>query len=189
MKIQEGVSMQLKRVLEELENSADKNKLDFINTIAQEIESADYTIVELNNEKPWGGYIRIANDEADKFVSEFFSGVSSEEARLGIGIDLSPKILIVTPEQRLSWQYHNRRAERWMFLAEGSYNKSHTDEQGEPVLASAGQEVQFETGERHRLNGIDGKYSLVAEIWQHTDVDNPSDEDDIIRLADDYSRT
>jgi hypothetical protein len=29
---------------------------------------------------------------------------------------------------------------------------------------------------------------LVAEIWQHTDPGNPSNEDDIVRLADDYSR-
>lgn len=26
---------------------------------------------------------------------------------------LSPKILIVKPNARLSWQYHNRRAEIW----------------------------------------------------------------------------
>jgi len=42
----------------------------------------------------------------------------------------------VKPASRLSWQYHNRR----------------------------------------------------AEIWQHTDKNNPSDEDDIIRVQDDFGR-
>ena len=32
---------------------------------------------------------------------------------LKIGSKLSPKILIVKPAARLSWQYHNRRAEIW----------------------------------------------------------------------------
>ena len=32
---------------------------------------------------------------------------------LKIGGKLSPKILIVKPGARLSWQYHNRRAEIW----------------------------------------------------------------------------
>ena len=27
-----------------------------------------------------------------------------------------------------------------------------------------------------------------SEIWQHTDADNPSDEDDIIRVQDDFGR-
>ena len=41
--------------------------------------------------------------------------------------------------------------------------------------------------ERHRLIGLDD-YSVVAEIWQHTDPNNPSDEDDIIRVQDDFGR-
>jgi mannose-6-phosphate isomerase len=28
----------------------------------------------------------------------------------------------------------------------------------------------------------------VAEIWQHTDAANPSDENDIVRVQDDFSR-
>jgi mannose-6-phosphate isomerase len=29
---------------------------------------------------------------------------------------------------------------------------------------------------------------VVAEIWQHTDADYPSDEEDIIRVQDDFGR-
>ena len=32
---------------------------------------------------------------------------------LKIGGKLSPKILIVSPNSKLSWQYHHRRAEIW----------------------------------------------------------------------------
>ena len=32
---------------------------------------------------------------------------------LKIGGKLSPKILIVNPNSKLSWQYHHRRAEIW----------------------------------------------------------------------------
>jgi hypothetical protein len=31
-------------------------------------------------------------------------------------------------------------------------------------------------------------YAVVAEIWQHTDINNPSDEDDIVRWQDDFER-
>ena len=30
--------------------------------------------------------------------------------------------------------------------------------------------------------------SIVAEIWQHTDKNNPSDEEDIIRVQDNFGR-
>ena len=153
------------------------------------LQQAGYGIVEINTDKPWGAYVRIRNDQADDFVHEFFPGLSPEEARLGIeSAELSPKILIVSPGQRLSWQYHYRRAERWTFLTQGSYNKSLGDDQGEPVVAQAGDVVQFEKSERHRLNGTEDRYVVVAEIWQHTDPASPSDEDDIVRLYDDYAR-
>ena len=47
--------------------------------------------------------------------------------------------------------------------------------------------IHFQKEERHRLIGL-SDFGIVAEIWIHTDSDNPSDEDDIVRLQDDYSR-
>lgn len=94
----------------------------------------------------------------------------------------------MSPEQRLSWQYHDRRAERWAFLTDGAYNKSVSDDEGQLFKAQAGDIVQFTTGERHRLVGRDSAYTLVAEIWQHTNPDQASDEHDIVRLQDDYRR-
>ena len=48
-------------------------------------------------------------------------------------------------------------------------------------------EIILQQGERHRLVGL-SDYAVIAEIWQHTDATNPSDEDDIVRLQDDFGR-
>ena len=50
-----------------------------------------------------------------------------------------------------------------------------------------GEEIDIYQGERHRIIGTD-EYAVVAEIWIHTDKDNPSDEDDIVRVQDDFNR-
>lgn len=154
------------------------------------INEVGYTIVEMDEGKPWGAYYRLRSDEAKRFVSEFFPGLSMKEAQLGNNTtELSPKFLLVTPGQRLSWQLHHRRAERWRFLNKGAYFKSSTDKQGKRVTAEPDTIVQFEQGERHRLCTFDDEsYTLVAEIWQHSDPQHPSDENDIVRLEDDYSR-
>ncbi len=170
-------------------NAKDQDINTFVSTVKALAEGAGYTIVELNANKPWGAYLRIDSSQADMFVNEFFPGLSPEEARLGIeGAELSPKFLIVKPGERLSWQFHHRRAERWRFLTTGAYRKSMTGDESERVEAAADEVVQFQTGERHRLEGKSDGFVLVAEIWQHSDAENPSDEDDIVRLADDYSR-
>ena len=96
--------------------------------------------------------------------------------------------MVVSPDQRLSWQYHNRRAERWVFLTDGLYNCSLTDQEETVQTVNAGDVVQFTPLQRHRLIGRVAAYTLVAEIWQHTDSNNLSNEADIVRLSDDYSR-
>ena len=107
---------------------------------------------------------------------------------LKIGGKLSPKILIVKPEARLSWQYHNRRAEIWqVYKGSAGIICSDSDEENEMKVYSEGDQIVLKKGERHRLIGLDD-YCVVAEIWQHTDANYPSDEDDIIRVQDDYGR-
>ena len=160
-----------------------------VEEIANMLHEGGYTIVELNDTKPWGAYFRIDSAEADKFIEQYFPGLSTKDARLGNeDAELSPKILLVSPGHRLSWQYHDRRAERWRFLTEGKYNKSMDDEAGEPTTANIDDVVQFGRGERHRLIGSEKDFTVVAEIWQHTDNKKLSDESDIVRLQDDYNR-
>jgi len=50
-----------------------------------------------------------------------------------------------------------------------------------------GEIVRLKQGERDSLVGLDS-WGIVAEIWQHTDGENPSNEDDIVRIEDDFGR-
>lgn len=148
-----------------------------------------YSLLEVNEDKPWGAYYRIIDEQADRFLHEFFPGLSIEDAKLGMpAVCISPKILLVLPNMRLSWQYHDRRAERWNFLSSGGYYRSSSDDMGSVTWVEAGQTVQFKTGERHRLCAPESSYTIVAEIWQHTNPSELSDEDDIVRVADDFNR-
>ena len=55
------------------------------------------------------------------------------------------------------------------------------------VLLKSGDEIKLYQGERHRIVGTND-YAVVAEIWIHTDKYNPSDENDIVRVQDDFGR-
>ncbi len=180
---------ELRKQLEELPIDRDETPESVNEEVAKVLKQFGYTVALHDYLRPWGGFNQLANDDADRFIEEFFPGLTSEEARLGdTTLELSPKILAVAPKQRLSWQYHNRRAERWSYITNGGYFKSLSDDQGELHSAEAGEVVQFEKSERHRLVGAFGHYTLVAEIWQHTDPNELSDEEDIVRLSDDYKR-
>jgi mannose-6-phosphate isomerase len=50
-----------------------------------------------------------------------------------------------------------------------------------------GQEIRLAQGQRHRLQGLDA-WGVLAEIWQHTNDQQPSDENDIVRVQDDFGR-
>lgn len=50
-----------------------------------------------------------------------------------------------------------------------------------------GNMVEMELGTRHRLVGLDD-WGIVAEIWVHRFPENPSDEEDIRRISDDFGR-
>src|SRR3990167_6825060 len=114
----------LKAKLEQLSVSVDVSKKELTDQIEAAAVSEGYKIVDRNDTKPWGPYLRFDGEGAEGFIAEFFPGLSLDEARLGIeGAELSPKILLVSPSQRLSWQKHDRRAERWAFLTEGGYHK------------------------------------------------------------------
>jgi mannose-6-phosphate isomerase len=162
-----------------------------ITMLRDAIDELGYTVVDEDTTKPWGAFFRMDSSEAERFINEFFPGLDIAEAKLGRSdVELSPKFLLVAPGQRLSWQYHDRRAERWRFLSEGTYYRSHSDTLPSVTNAPAETIVQFDAGERHRLGAHqDGSnYTLVAEIWQHTDAAQLSEEADIVRLADDYQR-
>jgi len=175
--------------LNKIEIHRDVRKEKIVREIISHILQSKYSLVDMDDQRPWGAFFRLGNEDADSFVEEFFNDLTASEARLGNNdAELSPKILLVSPGNRLSWQYHERRAERWAFIHGGAYHKSETDEQGEVILAESKHEIQFSPGERHRLIGNIENYTVVAEIWQHTKPQHLSDESDIIRLHDDFGR-
>ena len=150
------------------------------------IKSKGFRVISKDFERPWGGFLVIDEIQAQEFSNKFFEGLDVNT--LKIGGKLSPKILIVKPAARLSWQYHNRRAEIWkVYKGSAGIIRSNTDTENEMEVYDEGDQIVLEQGERHRLIGLDD-YCVVAEIWKHTDINHPSDEDDIIRVQDDFGR-
>ena len=150
------------------------------------IKSKGFNIISKDFERPWGGFLVVDENQAKDFSNQFFKGLDVET--LKIRGKLSPKILIVKPKARLSWQYHHRRAEIWMiFKGECGIIRSDTNKENEMKIYKEGDQIKLKQGERHRLIGLDD-HCLVAEIWQHTDKNNPSNEGDIVRVQDDFGR-
>ena len=150
------------------------------------VESFEFKIISKDLKRPWGGFFIIDENQAQSFSDQFFGGIKIED--LKISGKLSPKILIVKPNARLSWQYHHRRAEIWRVIkGKVGVIRSEDDTQNEMRVYDEGDQIVLKQGERHRLIGLKD-YGVVAEIWQHTDQNNPSDEDDIVRVEDDFGR-
>ena len=84
---------------------------NYLREIKNKLESFGFIIVSEDLNRPWGGFLVIDEAQSQKFSNHFFKGLDVNT--LKIGGKLSPKILIVKPKARLSWQYHNRRAEIW----------------------------------------------------------------------------
>ncbi|MDR1032747.1 MAG: phosphoheptose isomerase [Candidatus Nomurabacteria bacterium] len=169
-------------------NHHDATRPQLAALVVNAMSDADYRFSEIEISKPWGLYFSIENNQADKFMKDFFPELSFNDMRLGNPYAvLTPKILLHLPGQRNSWQYHHRRAEIWHFITKGHYHKSLTDSQGRVIAAKPGDIVKFAPRERHRLVGAPDSLTFVAEIWQHVD-DKLSNEEDIIRLEDDFDR-
>ena len=160
--------------------------INYLQKIEQDIKSLNFIISSKDSNRPWGGFLVIDETQAQEFSNKFFEGIDVNTLR--IGGKLSPKILIVKPGARLSWQYHKRRAEIWqVYKGSAGIIVSDSDEENEMKVYNEGDQIVLEQGERHRLIGL-ADFSVVAEIWQHTDLNHPSDEDDIIRVQDDFGR-
>ncbi len=159
--------------------------VEFYKTVKKELESIGFNITDSDLQRPWGGFFYVDENQAQDFSNYFFDGLDVNT--LKIEGKLSPKILMVRPNVKLSWQYHNRRAEIWQ-VYQGTVGvvQSTTDIETEMKSYGPGNQIKLGQGIRHRLVGLDN-YGVVAEIWQHTDS-VPSDEDDIIRVQDDFGR-
>ena len=161
-------------------------KIDVFTQVSTYLAEKNIKVSQVDDERPWGGFFVIDEGDASAFIAAFFSHLSYQT--LSISGKLSPKILIVAPDKRLSWQYHLRRAEIWKLLAgEASIMVSDSDEETEIINLQKGDIIELKQGERHRLIGADN-WGVLAEIWRHTDAAYPSDEQDIVRVQDDFGR-
>ncbi|SOE20633.1 Mannose-6-phosphate isomerase, cupin superfamily [Spirosomataceae bacterium TFI 002] len=150
------------------------------------LDQYEYKVEKTDHNRPWGGFFVLDESQAPKFIKQFFPNFSLADFE---GFDkLSPKILVVAPGKRLSWQYHHRRSEIWKLIGGvAGVIISDTDTETEILKLQIDDVIQLKCGERHRLIGTEA-YGIVAEIWQHEDASNPSDEDDIVRVQDDFGR-
>lgn len=154
--------------------------------IQNQLDDQQFQIVANDFNRPWGGFFVIAEEQAQAFANQYFDGLKI--ATLKRGGTLSPKILVVLPEKRLSWQYHHRRAEIWRVIqGQVGVKRSPNDNEGVIEILYLGETITLKQGERHRLIGLN-EYAVIAEIWQHTDANHPSDEEDIVRVQDDFGR-
>ena len=158
--------------------------------IIQHIESFllhyNFNVSSKSISKPWGAYLLVKENQSNKFLNFFFDKKFIN--KVSLNDKLTPKILIIKPKIRLSWQYHERRSEIWSVI-KGSILVSKSENNSECDQIELKKNDQIEIGKkiRHRIIGTED-YALVAEIWIHTDKNNPSDEKDIIRLQDDFNR-
>ena len=155
----------------------------FYEKIKSEVKDLGFSIIYEDFDRPWGGFFQIDERQSQKFVNTLISSEINVS-----NLKISPKILIIKPNQRLSWQYHYRRKEIWrVYRNDIGIIRSFTDFESDLILKKEGEIIHFESQERHRLVGLD-KIGVVAEIWIHTDLNNLSDENDIVRISDDYKR-
>lgn len=91
------------------------SKEEVMKSVESYLGDVELVIASKDFSRPWGGFFVIEESLADRFIKLYFPHLKIED--LTIAGKLSPKILIVAPGQRLSWQYHHRRAEIWKLAA------------------------------------------------------------------------
>jgi mannose-6-phosphate isomerase-like protein (cupin superfamily) len=152
-----------------------------------------FNIVSSDLNRPWGGFYCIDPKDLDEFIATYFPTVS-----IDTHLPLSPKILLIDSHKKLSFQYHYKRREYW-YVIEGPVGvvKSLSDVPTPMQIYNTHDVIIIDKEERHRLVGLRSlrlgslrlnNHAIVAEIWEHIDAHDLSDESDIVRLEDDYQR-
>jgi mannose-6-phosphate isomerase-like protein (cupin superfamily) len=170
----------------ELNTNRNLSRKEIFENVSHFLAKKGFNWTKTDETRPWGGFFVIDETLSAKFIDHFFKGIpEASQQKYG---KISPKILIVEAGKRLSWQYHHRRAEVWKVIGgEAAVVISDTDAETPLQIKKVNDIIILKQGERHRLIGTD-QWGIIAEIWQHTDVNNPSNEDDIIRVQDDFGR-
>lgn len=144
----------------------------------------NYKIVD-SQIRPWGCFVTLDSKDQKSFISEFFPKKFFKEI---VNIPGTPKLLCIAPGEKLSRQYHKRRKELWtLWKGTAWFITSPTDDEWVIRSIKKGEVVVINEWIRHRLIGHQG-WGIVAEIRQHNDIQHLSDEQDIVRVQDNWGR-
>jgi len=171
----------------QINTSKFQTKQQVIDQLKLYISNHDFEIAEQDIKKPWGAYFKLFKSNTESFIQKYFNFDQKKLQNL-MQYNLDPKFLLVAPAKKLSWQYHFNRSEIWTVLA-GPVQVITSDDDIEKnkTVLQTGENIEIQTEKRHRLIGLDS-WAVVAEIWVHTNKSTPSDENDIIRVQDDFGR-
>ena len=164
----------------------DQERQQIVEKVRSTLADKGFQIEKEDLTRPWGGFLVIQESQCLPFASMYFD--LPADFMLDPDLRINGKILFVAPNKRLSWQYHERRTEIWQVLqGDVGVVSSETDEEHALKLLGPGDQITLPAGMRHRLVGLES-WGVIAEIWQHNNPGHPSDEEDIIRIQDDFGR-
>ena len=139
---------------------ADRTKSQEVKLVVEALKAgADAELTELpaTVHRPWGTYATLKQEDGYQV-----------------------KRITVAQEQKLSLQYHHKRAEHWV-VTQGHAIVQVGDEEFE---TGPGEYRFIPLGEKHRLTNVGDCELVLVEVQ----VGNYLSEDDIVRLDDDYGR-
>ena len=84
--------------------------MNYLNDIEDEIKGLGFEIIEKDFERPWGGFLVIDERQSQEFTNRFFNGIHIKN--LKISGKLSPKILIIKPNSKLSSELADRASSK-----------------------------------------------------------------------------
>ena len=99
---------------------------------------------------------------------------------IGEGDGYKIKRIEVEPHRRLSYQFHEHRAEHWVVVS----GKATCTIDGETTVAGPGDALDVAIGQAHRIANDEDELLVVIEVQ----LGHYTGEDDIVRLEDDYGR-
>ena len=72
----------IRKIISEVDLNNRREKQSVINEVSELLKNEGYNITEIDAKRPWGGFIRLNNNDAEKFVEQFFNDLNIETARL-----------------------------------------------------------------------------------------------------------
>jgi mannose-6-phosphate isomerase len=88
------------------------------------------------------------------------------------------KLIYITPNHRLSLQYHTRRNEFWRIIK----GTAEVEIDGQTISVKEGDDISIASKSQHRIKALSNGCTVLEISYGHFD------EDDIVRIEDDFNR-